>query len=799
MPDIDSFEAGEQKRWARIEELFHATCILPPEDRKTYLEQHCEGDWSLCAEVLSLLGSDSSVNDLLAQPVAAQEQGHLIRADDGDDHDPWLGRVLDGFHLKKLLGRGGMGVVYLGERTEGILAQRVAIKLIARHLQSTPAQKQFSLERDALATLEHPNIAKLVGGGVTPEQVPYVMMEYVEGQRLDDACDAEETSVQQTVQWMIQLCEAVSYVHRNLILHRDLKPGNVIVTAEGGVKLIDFGALKTLDASSQKDSAMTQAGMRPMTLRYASPENIRGESASTAIDVYSLGMMLHRLIAGKLPEGLHGLSPKEYLKCLEKEDFPPPSSRRSAVRRSGAETLLADLDAIAAKATRFEPAARYRSADNLADDLRRALIFRPVAARADTWRYHLDRFFRRNRLLVAGGLTAFVGLTVGLAGMTHEAKIAAVESRRADAGIERERKLAHALLTEYFTQLREVPGSTHAQTVAVSRAVDYLDQLNRNSTDAGLQVESVNAYRAMGLLMGSPYEANLGDSAGAIQTLQRGQPLAAKLLQRDPHNLEYLSAAANLQVMFGQVYLGQGNGREALQHLLEATKLIALLAASPQATGSMLMQAGTAYKTLADTYGEHGDATTRDPNKVLASLQKSDTFYRRALTLQPHCCDRAIVIGQLTQGELLEQKSLPQAVSAYQQGLSALAGFRQQDKSSIGYIRLVGTLRMHLGTDYLLLRKRELGEELLRPEFQRERDAVAADPIDIRAQTDIVDLDGTAANGYQAIGDYTEARTLVSEELRHLRSLTHAHPENKVWHSQEKDAEAKLTELQRHG
>jgi serine/threonine protein kinase len=794
MPEKYSVDDPAKKRWQRLEELFHATSGLSFEESTNYLEQHCVDDPSLRLDVLDLLRSDSSVNDLLAQPVEAQE--YLARIP--DEGDPWLGRVLGGFRIEKLLGRGGMGVVYLGVRADGLLSQQVAIKVIAKHLQSTPAQTQFLLERDALVTLEHPHIATLVGGGVTTEQLPYVVMEYIDGKRLDDACDAPETSVKQIVQWMLQLCDAVSYVHRHLMLHRDLKPGNVIVTSESGVKLIDFGALKTFDANASRDSAMTQAGMRPVTLRYSSPEHIRGEDVSTAIDVYSLGMVLYRVLAGGLPEGLNELSVAEYLLRLEREDLPQPSSRMSAVRREGASALLADLDAIVRKATRYEPSARYESADAMAQDLRWALASRPVAARTQTWRYNLGRFVRRNRLLVNGAAIAFTALGIGLVAIAHEANVARAESRRADAGIEEERKLAHVLLTDYFTQLREVSGSTHAQTVAVSRAVEYLNRLNTNSTDPGLQLESVKAYRAMGLLMGSPYEANLGDAQGAIRTLQRGQPLADKLLRQDPHNLDVLSAAANLQVMFGQVYLGQGEGQKALQHLLVATKLIEQVASSPKATGSMMMQAASAYKTLADTYGEHGDATTRDPEKVLTSLRQSEVYYRRTLILQPHCCDRGIVIGQLTLGTLLEKKSLPQAVIAYQQGMAALDDFRQQDKASIGYIRLVGTLRMHLGTDYLLLHKREQGEALLLPEFQREREAVALDPIDIRAQTDIVDLDGTAASGYEAIGDFNQARNLVREELQHLRSLTRAHPENTVWQSQQKDAEIKLAELQRH-
>jgi hypothetical protein len=620
-------------------------------------------------------------------------------------------------------------------------------------------------------------------------------MEYIEGQRLDDACDDPAVSVEQIARWMVQLCEAVSYVHRNLMLHRDLKPGNVIVTSNGEVKLLDFGALKTIGSHAVVDSAMTQAGMRPVTLRYASPEHIRGEPGSTVIDVFSLGMTLYRLLAGRLPEGLQEISTPQYLQRLEERTLPPPSSLMPASRKSGNPALVADLDAIAIKAVRYEAAARYTGADAMEEDLRRALDSRPVLARAGTWRYRLGRFARRNRMLVVGSGIAIVALAAGLIGMTHEAKLAVAETRRASAGVEEERKLAHLLLSDYFTQIRDVPGSTHAQTVAVARAVDYLNQLNRTSTDASLQLESLQAYRTMGSLLGSPYEANLGDAPAAIKTLQQGEPLATTLLARDPHSLDYLTASAGLETAFGQVYLGLGEGQPALVHLLAAAAFIHRIADDPHATARMMIQSAAVYKTLADTYGEHGDATTRNPAKVVAALQQSGLYYRRALTLQPHCCERGLTIVQTTLGELLEDSDAGQAIASYQQGLATIASLPAAEQASIGFVRLTGTLRMHLGTDYLILHRNAQGEALLLPEFQRERNAIAVDPIDTRARTDLIDLDSTALDGYEALGDDARRETLLREYLSNLRFLTHLHPENTVWQTQQTVGQLRLAAL----
>ncbi|WP_263378918.1 serine/threonine protein kinase [Granulicella paludicola] len=793
MPDTQPFSNGHE-RWQRVEELFHAASALPSEARRAYLASQCI-DVAMLDEVIDLLGSDSAVSDLMATPITIGDH-HLMRE---TSSDPWLGRTLDGFEIRTLLGRGGMGVVYLGVRTDGLLAQQAAIKVMARHLQSTPAQSQFLLERDALVRLQHPHIARLVGGGVTPEQLPFLVMEYIEGRRLDEASDDPSVSLRQIVVWMLQLCDAVSYVHRNLILHRDLKPGNVLVTSDGAVKLLDFGTLKAMGPQTAVDSAMTQAGMRAVTLRYASPEHIRGGVASTAMDVFSLGMTLYRLIAGRLPD-MPEQSVPQYLQLLKERTLPAPGTLMSPARRQAEPMLAKDLDILVAKAIHFEAAARYTDADAMAQDLRRALESRPLLATPPTSRDRLRRFVYRNRPLVVGGAAACLAVALGLVGMRHEARIAYAQSHRAAAGVEEERKLAHLLLSDYFTQIREVPGSTHAQTLAVARAVDYLNQLNRSATDAGLQLESLKAYRTLGSLLGSPYEANLGDAPSALKTLQQGQPLAAKLLARDAHSLDYLTASAGLETAFGQVYLGQGDGRHALPHLLAAAAFVKRIADDPNVTAKMMIQSAAVYKTLADTYGEHGDASTRDPAKVVASLRQSGLYYQRALVLQPHCCERGLTIVQATLGELLEDSDAAQALASYQQGLAVIASLPAADQTSIGFVRLTGTLRMHLGADYLILHRKAQGDALLLPEFERERAAIAADPIDIRARTDLIDLDSTALDGYAALGDEAKQESLLRESLDNLRFLTHAHPDNAVWRAQQTSGELRLATLllQRH-
>jgi eukaryotic-like serine/threonine-protein kinase len=437
-PGANASPEDAAKRWQLTEELFHRALELAVGERVEQVTVWCGADVDLRESVVALLEADDSVEALIstASEAKAEEgagvENFLSRPPSrpyGDDSgaftatglggegedDAWIGRELGAFRLERLLGRGGMGVVYLARRIAGGFEQTAAIKLVGRHLRSSPAIAQFLVERQTLATLEHAHIARLLDGGVTGEGFPYVVMEYVEGRRLDVACDDPATSTEQIIRWMLQLCDAVSYVHRNLILHRDLKPGNVMVTDDGSIKLLDFGTLKRIGPESTTDSAMTQAGLRAVSLRYASPEHIQGSAVSTATDVFSLGMILYRLIAGRLPEGLGDLAIGQYLEALKEERFTPSSQSAQQTGRRGDAGIARDLDAIVARTLRYDPQARYPTASALADDLWNVLASQPVTARAGNFRYYAGKFYGRYQWPVRAAAAAVLVLALGVA------------------------------------------------------------------------------------------------------------------------------------------------------------------------------------------------------------------------------------------------------------------------------------------------------------------------------------------------------------------------------------------------
>jgi eukaryotic-like serine/threonine-protein kinase len=730
------------ERLHRLEDLFHRALTYPPAERADRARSWCPTDPDLLNELLALLDSDSSVEKLLhgasASPVDPQVL--LVRHDAPNGsananptrHDPWLGRLLGPFRVERVLGQGGMGVVYFGQRISEDFQQTVAIKVIARHLRSSPAVSQFLLERETLAQLQHPNIARLLDGGVY-EGIPYVVMEYVDGRRIDAVCDDPTTTVATTIGLMLQLCDAVAYVHRNLILHRDLKPGNVMVTNEGVVKLLDFGTLKLIGTMAGS-SEMTQAGMRSVTLRYASPEHIRGHATSTASDVYSLGMMLYRLLSGHLPEDLDNLPIGQYLDRLREAKIKPPCTDRAIPSR-----LARDLDAIVMKAIRFEPEARYSSVNELAADLTNALSDAPVSAREGNLRYRAGKFYRRRRTAILGTAAVVIVLAVGLAEVARQGRIARAETRRAEAGVESERKLAHLLFKDYFDQLKQIPGSIDAQRKAVTQAITYLDDLSTTTDSQRLKLDAAEAYRKMALLQGDPYEQNIGDPSGALASLKKAQAIAQKLKSATPNDKAVLSTLALVERTQSEVLYGIGKTNEAINSMRSSIGIYDTLVASPTVTVPQLQLTSNAYNGLGDELGEPGSASIGDSAGALSAYRKDMELSQRARAMDPKfsLARQSIAIAHDKIGKILVRTDPTAAVDAYHQSLAEREAQPEPDKSSFRNKRGIGVNFLDLGEalnascDYTLaIAAFEQGRKII--------EAYAlADPKDIRAQHDL--------------------------------------------------------------
>jgi eukaryotic-like serine/threonine-protein kinase len=539
---------------------------LAPQERNAFLETRCAGDAALLAEVRSLLDAYSRAHGLLpsdwlrrAAPDIAGTHEELSRISPEKD----LGRQIGAYRLQRLLGAGGMGAVYLADRSDSEFVKQVAIKLVRPGMWTEEVLQRFWTERQVLANLEHQNIARLLDGGATDDGLPYLVMEYVDGAPIDVYADEQRLSVAERLRLFVQVCDAVAFAHRNLIVHRDLKPGNVLVDRRGIPKLLDFGIAKILDPGGSAEVGLTRTGMRPLTPEYASPEQVRGEPVTTAADVYSLGILLYELLTGRRPYEINSRSSTDLEKAICETEPAAPSTivthggakteqrgenrdAESLARARGTEPgrlrrqLEGDLDNIVLMALRKEPERRYPSVERLADDIHRHLDGLPVAAQKDTWRYRSAKFARRNKLAVGAASSIFALITVFAVAMTLQAGRLARERDRARRETESSRRVAQ-FLTDLFTVSK--PEESRGNTVTA-----------RELLEAGTQkiqegLEDDPAVRAELLrTMGNTYQS-LGLYAPACSLLVEATEMETALY--GPDDNEHLATAlADLAIVY---------------------------------------------------------------------------------------------------------------------------------------------------------------------------------------------------------------------------------------------------------
>jgi serine/threonine-protein kinase len=424
--------------WRRVKEVVADLAPLSAPARAEALDLACVGDPRLRAEVLSLLSSLDSHAAFLEPneplPSAAAEA------------DARIGSSIGPYRIEGVIGHGGMGAVYRAVRADGQFDKEVAVKFVRRGPWPSLLAERFDRERRTLARLNHPNIAGLIDGGTTPEGIPYIVLELVHGVPVDEFCDGNRLNVRKRVELFLKVCDAVEYAHRNLIVHRDLKPGNILVTPEGTPKLLDFGIAELI--GEETDAGASQVSRSFTTPEYASPEQLRGEAITTTSDVYSLGVLLYRLLAGSRPYSLQGIPRSEVARYVGSLVLTAPSDRVSrprpgedavgadeqqpAQRRAVRRQLAGDLDAVVAKALNRNPQERYASADRLADDLRRYLAGLPVRARRGGPGYRLSKFVRRHATGVAAGTLVLVSLGAGVLGTLWQAREARKEATKAE-------------------------------------------------------------------------------------------------------------------------------------------------------------------------------------------------------------------------------------------------------------------------------------------------------------------------------------------------------------------------------
>ena len=562
--------------WNSIKDLVDSVLEIPAEQRADYLDQHC-ADAQMRRSVEALIESYDESATFFGEPAIA----HHLHEDAF-----WIGRTVGPYKILEEVGAGGMGVVYRAARADDEYSQHVAIKLVSGILASKAQIERFRVERQILANLNHPNIARLLDGGTTANGLPFLVMEFIEGVPITDYCNRNGLSIRSRLELFLQVCGAVQCAHQSLIVHRDLKPGNILVTEDGTPKLLDFGIAKVLHPVEQRESIArerTTATMRVMTPEYASPEQLEDRPITTASDVYSLGVILYTLLTGSWPYVASSNAPNDVAEAVRRQSPRRPSTATGTMDRdvrhrnqSGSSVtwgfdesvkqrqkqLSGDLDAITLKSLERDLSRRYSSVEQFAIDIRNFLAGQPVQARLPTLRYRTEKFVRRNAIALAAAVVVVFATAIAVGWIIRAERIATRERARAEQRFNDVRALANSLLFDIHDSIQDLPGSTPARKLIVDQAVRYLDRISIDTNgDVQLERELATGYRKLGQVQGNSSGSNLGDTKGAQDSFAKAIRLSEDVVKRRPGNLQDLEDLARGYALTSS----SENQRKALQ------------------------------------------------------------------------------------------------------------------------------------------------------------------------------------------------------------------------------------------
>lgn len=636
--------------WQRVQDIFTASLEVSAAERDAFVRAACGGDAALAEEVMSLLAFAGDENQF--ETAIAEVAGSL-----SGEPATRVGERLGAYRLIREIGRGGMGTVYLARRDDAEFQKQVAIKIVRRGMDTEDVLARFRWERQILANLVHSNIALMHDGGATADGLPYLVMEYVEGEAITSYCTSRRLLVAERLRLFLEVCEGVAHAHRNLIVHRDLKPANILVNTAGQVKLLDFGIAKLLDPAAGVTGVQHTVAGRMFTPEYASPEQVWGAPATTSTDVYSLGVVLFELLTDQRPHRLEAYTEGELQRVICEQESP----RASTV----AQGLSAELDSIVAMALRKEPERRYRSVEELAADIRRYLTGFPVLARGDSVGYRAGRFIRRNRVLVGSAALALAGLVVGLGVAVYQAKVARESAVRAERRFAQLRELANSMIFEHYDRIRGLPGSTSARLALVRTALQYLDSLYAEAgDDDALKVELARAYERIGDVQGLPGQSNQNKLPEAAQSYRKARRLLDSVLARQPDDVKALEALGRLIPKQGALTL-ELDGPDKLaamsgERLAVAKRLVAL---QPESR--------TARSGLAHAHAQHAQALldAGDEAGALAACRRSAELARLSAQQDGTESARSALVGVLLSRGLVEMRAgrLEQALASLQE------------------------------------------------------------------------------------------------------------------------------------
>jgi serine/threonine protein kinase/tetratricopeptide (TPR) repeat protein len=778
-----------------------------PGERAAALARACGDDESLLEEVERLLAREERAAAFLEEsPLEA-----AARARAGES-ESLVGRRVGAYRVVREIGRGGMGAVFEAVRADDEFEKRVAVKLIKRGMDTDAILRRFRIERQILATLDHPNIARLLDGGTTADGLPYLVMEYVEGLPVNEYADAHRLSTNERLKLFRTVCAAVSYAHQNLVVHRDIKPSNILVQEDGTPKLLDFGIAKLLDA--RQGAGETATALRVMTPEYASPEQVRGESVTTATDIYALGVLLYELLTGRRPYRFKSRSPVEVARAVCEQEPEKPSTAVSRVERTQtgdasskrvtpegvglvregdakrlARRLSGDLDNIVLLALRKEPERRYHSVSEFSEDIRRHLEGLTVSARRDTFAYRGAKFVRRHKVGVAAAAVVALSLVGGVIATAREAYVAQAERARAERRFNDVRALAHTFIFDLNDEIGK--GPTQARAMLVERALQYLGSLAQEAgDDRALRQELASAYLKVGDLQGAPYGQNLGDVQGALASYRKAIAILEGLAADQPHDLNARRDLSDAYQKISELESRSGDWASSLESGRRSVELCEALLAADPSNVEYRMFAGRAYLSLGDT-----QSRVADDGLSLEGRRAALESYRRSLAIHQSLLDADPLNNELRRRVMQSHERIGftymgiswldgdmenkrQSLASLKKALELSQALLDSEPSNAHFRRGLAGSWMEVGLQQSNLdddaeAMKSYGKS--QPIFE---ELAAADPTNLEAQRDLLNVYARAATSLAKLNDARRSQEYARRALSIFERLRAADPKN---------------------
>jgi non-specific serine/threonine protein kinase/serine/threonine-protein kinase len=745
-----------RERWQQVKQLLAETIAVDDAERAPFLDRACQGDAELRREVESLLSSHHEASTGFLKEPVVNISGTVTAA-------PARERRLGAYQIAEEIGHGGMGEVHRAVRADGQYTKEVAIKMVRGGFESGSLAERFRNERQILASLDHPNIARLLDGSTTEGGVPYLVMELIRGVPIDQYCDEHGLTVTERLRLFRQVCAAVQYAHQRLVIHRDIKPSNILVTEDGVPKLLDFGLAKLLDPAADAETTMPRA----MTPEYASPEQIRGEVITTASDVYSLGVVLYRLLIGRLPYAGDTTTPHQLARAICDHDPARPStvafksqrnqrgspsttasisSRREDSPVKLRKRLAGDLDNVVLMALRKDAAQRYPSVEQFSEDIRRHLENIPVLARKHALAYRTTKFIRRHKAGVAAAGAISLLMAGSMAMILRAERRARAQQALAERRFNDVRKLANSLMFEIHDSIETLPGATAARQLIVQRAQEYLDSLAAESkSDPALERELAAAYGRLASVQGEVTYANLGNSEQALKNYRRAVELreaVAAALPREPDKRRELAES----------YLDLSKMETATEESdVERTKLLEKARALLEPLAASYPADLKIQSALASTLEGWGKSYNHANNwkEAQANFEKALAIRQRLADIEPASHERQIQLAfahKRLGATLIAQKQLQSALEHYRAALAIDEA--ELNANPVDAARRYNITFTYSDTGYILGEQGDVNGALTyyRKALAIRKALADADPKDTRAR-------GGLAKTYQYIGE----------------------------------------------